>query len=114
MIVVDPYADFAAIREASYVNIPVIALCDTHNNLQFVDFAIPCNNNNTYSIAMIFWMLAREVLVLRGKLDQNNDDWNDVMVDLLYYKNIKSKPEKEETEENDEAAEENDNNNEKS
>lgn len=29
IIVADPYADFAAIKEASYVNIPVIALCDS-------------------------------------------------------------------------------------
>lgn len=88
IIVADPYADFKAIKEASYANIPVIALCDSHNNLKFVDVVIPCNNNSTYSISMVFWMLAREVLTLRGQLDKDDDDWNDVLVDLFYYKDV--------------------------
>ena len=33
---------------------------------------------------MIYWLLAREVLVLRGELEQDQD-W-DVVVDLFYYK----------------------------
>ena len=86
IIVADPYADFKAIKEASYANIPVIALCNSHNNLKYVDIVIPCNNTSTYSISMIFWMLAREVLTLQGKLDISNNDWNEVMVDLFYYK----------------------------
>jgi small subunit ribosomal protein SAe len=88
IIVADPYADFKAIKEASYTNIPVIALCDSHNNLKFVDVVIPCNNNSTESISMIFWMLAREVLTLKGLLDQHDDDWTDVLVDLFYYKDV--------------------------
>ena len=88
IIVADPYADFKAIKEASYANIPVIALCDSHNNLKFVDVVIPCNNNSTESISMVFWMLAREVLTLRGLLDREDDDWTDVLVDLFYYKDV--------------------------
>lgn len=68
ILVVDPYADYKALKEASYASIPVIALCDTHNNLKYVDVAIPCNNNSTESIGMIFWMLAREVKAFRGEL----------------------------------------------
>ena len=98
VIVADPYADFKAIKEASYANIPVIALCDSHNNLKFVDVVIPCNNNSTESISMVFWMLAREVLMLRGTLDQHDDDWSDVLVDLFYFKDLKDRRTQEELE----------------
>lgn len=96
LVIVDPYADYKAMKEASYTNIPVIALCNTHNKLKFVDVAIPCNNNSTSSIAMVFWLLTREVLILRGELEQTEDDWEDVMVDLFYHKT----PEELENEEN--------------
>lgn len=92
VLVADPHADFKAIKESSYVNVPVIALCDSHHSLKFVDIAIPCNTSNTHSISMVFWMLAREVCVLQGKLDQNDDEWSsvkDAMVDLFYYQEPK-------------------------
>jgi len=88
IVVVDTYADKKAIIEASYMGIPCIALANSDSSLQYVDVAIPCNNKSTFSISMVFWLLAREVRVLTGRLDRDDDDWKDVMVDLFYYKNI--------------------------
>lgn len=85
IIVTDPKCDQQAVIEASYVNIPCIALCNTDAPLDFIDVVIPCNNRITNSISMIYWMLAREVKYLRGELP--NRDWN-VMVDLFISRDI--------------------------
>merc|ERR1712048_1021907 len=96
MVVVDTYADRKAIIEASYMNIPVIALVNSDSSLQFVDVAIPCNNKSTQSISMIFWLLAREVMVLNGQL-RKDEEW-EVKVDLFYYKTVDEQKEQEKPE----------------
>ena len=85
IVVTDPRFDHRAIREASYVNIPVIAFCDTDAPLQFVDVAIPTNNKARHAVGLVWWLLAREVLRLRGNIPRTPDGWN-VMVDMFFYR----------------------------
>ena len=85
IVVTDPRTDAQAIKEASYVNIPVVALCDTDSPTEFVDVAIPTNNKGRHAIGLIWWMLAREVLRLRGSLPNREAEW-DTMVDLYFYR----------------------------
>ncbi|RSL86206.1 40S ribosomal protein S0 [Fusarium oligoseptatum] len=83
IVVTDPRTDAQAIKEASYVNIPVIALADTDSPTEYVDVAIPSNNKGRHAIGCIWWMLAREVLRLRGTIYSRETPW-DVMVDLYF------------------------------
>lgn len=83
IIVTDPRTDAQAIKEASYVNIPVIALTDTDSPTEYVDVAIPTNNKGRHAIGTVWWLLAREVLRLRGTIFNRETPW-DVMVDLYF------------------------------
>jgi len=85
IIVTDPTVDHQAIREASYVNIPVISLVDCDAALKYIDVAIPCNNRSPQAVGLIYWFLTREVLHLRGKLNRD-EEWS-VMPDLFFYRN---------------------------
>ncbi len=68
IIVSDPRADAQAVKEAGNVGIPIVALCSTDNEFAGVDFVIPTNNKGRRALAVIFWLLARQILRERGEL----------------------------------------------
>merc|ERR1712224_335260 len=83
LIVTDPKTEHQPVKETSYVNIPVIAFCDTESSLKNVDIAIPANNKDDHSIGMLYYILARMVQQMRGTLEAGQP-WN-VMVDSFFF-----------------------------
>jgi len=73
LLVVDPWPDKNAIRDAVSLGIPVIALCDTNNSANFIDLIIPCNNKGKKSLGLLFWILTKEYLKKRGLIKKDSD-----------------------------------------
>ena len=73
IMVSDPRADAQAVKEASRMGIPIVALCSTDNEFAGVDLIIPTNNKGRRALAVIFWLLARQVLRERGELSIDKD-----------------------------------------
>jgi len=73
MVVVDPWPDRNAIRDAIKVGVPIIALCDTNNEANYVDLVVPCNNKGKKSLGLVFWILAREYLKRTGMIKADKD-----------------------------------------
>ncbi len=73
MVITDPRSDSQAIIEANQIGIPVVALCDTENLLGNVDLVIPVNNKGRKAIALVYWLLARQLLRERGILQEDEE-----------------------------------------
>jgi small subunit ribosomal protein S2 len=73
IIVSDPKADLQAVKEAAKIGVPVIALCSTDNDFSFVDLVIPTNNKGRRALAVIYWLLARQILRERGEIPADGD-----------------------------------------
>lgn len=72
VIISDPQVDSQAIVEATNAGIPVIGVSNTDNVTSKIDVVIPANNRGRKSLATVFWLLAREILIQKGQLGEND------------------------------------------
>ncbi len=68
ILVTDAWPDRNVIKDAKNIGIPVIALCDTNNQANDIDFVVPCNNKGKKALGLFFYILAREYLRNKGIL----------------------------------------------
>ena len=73
ILITDPMVDAQALSEASSIGIPIVALCDTNNETKFVDLLIPTNNKGRRALAIIYWLLTREILLEKGKIKSREE-----------------------------------------
>ncbi|RLG19714.1 30S ribosomal protein S2 [Candidatus Micrarchaeota archaeon] len=104
ILVCDPKNEWQAIREASATGTPVIGLCDTDNSTRFLDLVVPCNNKGKKALALIFFLLAREVMKSKGLIAADSEfghtlDEFDVPLEALESSDSKPEPKKEEEKE---------------
>lgn len=73
VVAVEPEQDAQAIDEAKKINVPVVAFASTNNSTRNVDLVIPSNNKGRKSLALIFYIMAREILKERGIIKENSE-----------------------------------------
>ncbi len=71
LLISDPQVDSQAITEATNAGIPVIGISNTDNITSKIDLVIPANNRGRKALATIYWLLAREILIERSELKEN-------------------------------------------
>lgn len=68
VLITDPFLDRQIVDEAFNSNVPIIGLCDTFNNPKNLDIIISMNNKGKKAIALVYWLLAREILKNKGEI----------------------------------------------
>jgi small subunit ribosomal protein S2 len=81
LLVCDPKGEHEALVESAKNGVPVIGLCDTDNETKFIDLIVPINNKGKRSLALIFYILSREVMVAQGKIKS----YDEFTYDISYF-----------------------------
>ena len=76
LVIVDAQYEDTAIREASRLEIPVIAIVDTNTNPNKVDYPIPANDDSMRTIQLIISAIADTVVEARGKSPNKDEELN--------------------------------------
>lgn len=73
IVVCDPWTDKNTVQDAAKKGIPVIGLCDTNNQANDIDLVVPCNNKGKKSVGLVFYVIAREYMKIKGLLLGNEE-----------------------------------------
>ena len=73
VIISDPQVDAQAVTESTNAGIPIIGVANTDNLTSKLDLVIPANNRGRKALATVYWLLAREILIQKGELTEDQD-----------------------------------------
>ena len=73
LVVCDPRGEREAIVEGAKNGVPIVALCDTDNETRYIDLIVPVNNKGKKALALIFYILTRELMLAQGKISSYED-----------------------------------------
>jgi len=73
VIVTDPESDRQVLKEVQKTKAPVVAMCSTNNSLTTIDLVVPINNKGRKSMALAYYLLAREILKERGTIKKDEE-----------------------------------------
>jgi len=68
VLISDPQVDSQAITEATNAGVPVVGVSNTDNITSNLDVIIPANNRGRKSLATVYWLLAKQILIEKGQL----------------------------------------------
>ena len=66
VVIVDGQYEATAIKEATSMNIPIVALIDSNTDPNIVDFPIPANDDSLRTIQLIIGNIADSILEIKG------------------------------------------------
>jgi small subunit ribosomal protein S2 len=74
LVIVDAKREYSAIREASYLGIPIIGIVDTNTNPEGVTCVIPANDDSPRSVAFIIDYLATRIAAGQAEWEKNKPE----------------------------------------
>jgi len=73
VLVVDAWPDKNAVLDAYKIGIPIIGLCDTNNNANYLDVVVPCNNKGKKSLGLLFMIIAQKYMLARHIIKKSDE-----------------------------------------
>ena len=96
VVIVDGQYEATAIKEASSMNIPVVALIDSNTDPTTVDFPIPANDDSIRTIQLIIGNIADSILEIKGaSKDKDNSNIADIQKNSVRTETVLSNDEEE-------------------
>jgi len=76
LVITDAWPDRNAIKDGFAAGLVIVGLCDTNNEANNLDFLIPGNNKGRQSLGLIFYLLAREMMKIKGvEITEKEEDF---------------------------------------